>query len=55
MSEKTELIPIIGTEDETRRGDVVFVHGLGGDGRGTWHPEEKKMTITFGPFGWEKI
>ena len=50
MSEKTELIPIIGTEDETRRGDVVFVHGLGGDGRGTWHPEEKKDDDNFWPF-----
>ena len=50
MSEKTELIPIIGTENETRRGDVVFVHGLGGDGRGTWHPEEKKDDNNFWPF-----
>ncbi len=50
VSEKTELIPIIGTENETRRGDVVFVHGLGGDGRGTWHPEEKKDDDNFWPF-----
>ena len=50
MSEKTELIPIIGTENETRRGYVVFVHGLGGDGRGTWHPEEKKDDNNFWPF-----
>ena len=50
MSGKTELIPIIGTEDETRTGDVVFVHGLGGDGRGTWHPEEKKDDDNFWPF-----
>ena len=50
MSEKTELIPIIGTENETRRGDVIFVHGLGGDGRGTWHPKEKKDDDNFWPF-----
>jgi predicted alpha/beta hydrolase family esterase len=47
MSEKTELIPIIGTENDNRRGDVIFIHGLGGDGRGTWHPEEKKDDDNF--------
>ena len=40
MSE-TQLIPISGTEYENRIGDIIFVHGLGGDAYSTWHPQEK--------------
>ena len=41
MSEQTELIPIVGT-NEDRTADIIFVHGLGGHALGTWHPEGKK-------------
>ncbi len=42
MSENTQLIPIIGTENENRTADIIFVHGLGGDALSTWHPQNKK-------------
>jgi len=36
------LIKIYGCDNRQRVGDVVFMHGLGGDGLGTWHhhPQE---------------
>ena len=42
MSENTQLIPIIGTENESRIADIIFIHGLGGDALETWHPQGKK-------------
>lgn len=42
MNHPTRLEPIIGTENESRSGDIIFVHGLGGDGLSTWHPQGKK-------------
>ncbi len=38
----SRLIKILGCDNSDRFGDVVFVHGLGGDGLKTWHtnPEE---------------
>jgi hypothetical protein len=36
------LIKISSCEDSSRIGDVVFVHGLGGNALGTWHPEESQ-------------
>lgn len=41
MSKPTGLIPIFGCDNSTWAGDVIFVHGLGGNARGTWHPQEK--------------
>jgi protein SERAC1 len=38
--EMTGLIKISGCDNPKRRGDVIFVHGLGGHARGTWHPQE---------------
>jgi pimeloyl-ACP methyl ester carboxylesterase len=35
----SELISICGTSSAARWGDIVFVHGLNGDARATWHPE----------------
>jgi predicted alpha/beta hydrolase family esterase len=32
---------ISGCENSSRIGDVIFVHGLGGNAWTTWHPEEK--------------
>lgn len=40
-SNMTGLIQISGCENPSRRGDVVFVHGLGGHPKKTWHPAEK--------------
>jgi len=36
---KTELMPIVGTENENRIADIVFVHGLDGDKEATWKGE----------------
>lgn len=35
------LHPITGCKDDNRRGDVIFVHGLGGNAWSTWHPQEQ--------------
>lgn len=40
-SNMTGLIKISGCDNSSRRGDVVFVHGLGGHPKTTWHPAEK--------------
>ena len=40
------IVPIANTTDVHRRCDVVFIHGLGGDGRGTW------QAGTAPPFYW---
>lgn len=39
---KTDLLSIIGTENSERQADIIFIHGLGGDARSTWHPQQKK-------------
>ena len=49
MSETTELVKIIGTDNEKRQADIVFVHGLGGDAWSTWHPEASKKDTNFWP------
>jgi len=42
VTTQTRLVPILGTDNASRIGDVVFVHGLGGDALSTWHPQGKK-------------
>lgn len=37
------LIPITGTENPDRTGDVIFVHGLGGSALETWHANKKEL------------
>lgn len=49
MSDRNDLIEIFGTQNPDRRGDVIFVHGLGGDARGTWHPKERRDDNNFWP------
>ncbi len=41
MSNFNDLIEISGCDNPSRNGDVIFVHGLGGHARGTWHPQER--------------
>lgn len=43
MTTQTRLVPILGTDNASRIGDVVFVHGLGGDALSTWHPQGKAV------------
>jgi hypothetical protein len=38
MEAKHELLPILGCDHAQRMADVIFVHGLDGDARTTWHP-----------------
>ncbi|MCP2728354.1 esterase/lipase family protein [Limnofasciculus baicalensis] len=42
MTDSNSLIKISGCDNSQRIGDVIFVHGLGGDAISTWHPQEKQ-------------
>ena len=44
-----DLFDISGCDNPSRRGDVIFVHGLGGNARGTWHPQERHDDNNFWP------
>lgn len=48
-TEKTGLIKISGCDNPKRKGDIIFVHGLGGDARKTWHPQELDNDDNFWP------
>ena len=39
---ESQLHKIANCDRADRIGDVIFVHGLGGDAFGTWHPQGKK-------------
>lgn len=41
MKDSNTLIKISGCDNPERIADVIFVHGLMGHARGTWHPKEK--------------
>jgi len=43
------LIEISGCRNPQRIGDVIFVHGLGGSARSTWHPQEEDNDDNFWP------
>ncbi|WP_265278111.1 esterase/lipase family protein [Nostoc sp. KVJ3] len=44
-----DLLKISGCDNLSRIGDVIFVHGLGGNPRGTWHPQGKGNDDNFWP------
>ncbi|NEQ68807.1 MAG: hypothetical protein F6K21_25565 [Symploca sp. SIO2D2] len=44
-----ELIKISGCQNPIRKGDVIFVHGLGGRARGTWHSQKQNNDNNFWP------
>ncbi|MEH2121358.1 AAA-like domain-containing protein [Nostoc sp.] len=46
-ADMTGLIKISGCDNPKRCGDVIFVHGLGGHARGTWHPQELRNDDNF--------
>ncbi|MEH2367333.1 AAA-like domain-containing protein [Nostoc sp.] len=46
-AEMTGLIKISECDNPKRCGDVIFVHGLGGHARGTWHPQELRNDDNF--------
>ncbi|MBN3927030.1 AAA-like domain-containing protein [Nostoc sp. NMS4] len=46
-AEMTGLIKISGCDNPKRCGDVIFVHGLGGHSRATWHPQELRNDDNF--------
>ncbi|MEA5472433.1 hypothetical protein, partial [Spirulina sp. 06S082] len=48
MSE-TQLLPISNCDRPDYEGDIIFVHGLGGDARGAWHPDDKRDNDDFWP------
>jgi pimeloyl-ACP methyl ester carboxylesterase len=49
VSNFNDLIEIVGCDNPNRWGDVIFVHGLGGNARGTWHPQERHDDDNFWP------
>ncbi|MDB9361559.1 AAA-like domain-containing protein [Nodularia spumigena CS-588/02] len=46
-ADRTGLIKISGCDNPKRCGDIIFIHGLGGSARGTWHPEERQDDDNF--------
>ncbi|GET37821.1 esterase/lipase family protein [Microseira wollei] len=49
MKDSNGLLKISGCENPERSGDVVFVHGLGGNPRDTWHYKKGKSDDFFWP------
>ncbi|NER26790.1 MAG: alpha/beta hydrolase [Symploca sp. SIO1C4] len=49
MSEPNDLIKISGCDNHQRLGDVIFVHGLDGNARSTWHPKGRVDDDDFWP------
>ena len=49
VNNKTMLERIVGKENENRTADIIFVHGLGGNARSTWHPKGKLDDDDFWP------
>ncbi|NES70241.1 MAG: alpha/beta hydrolase [Okeania sp. SIO2D1] len=49
MMSESKIIKISGCDDQNLTGDVIFVHGLDGHPRKTWHPQEKSDDNNFWP------
>jgi hypothetical protein len=55
MEDTLRLLKIAGCENTRRQADVIFVHGLDGDARTTWHPPEKPSAPSSLNFGVEPL
>ncbi|MCL2931372.1 MAG: hypothetical protein MGG11_03485 [Trichodesmium sp. MAG_R03] len=38
-----DLLLVFDCKNSHPQGDIVFVHGLAGHPRGTWHPQSKRV------------
>jgi pimeloyl-ACP methyl ester carboxylesterase len=43
----TKLLRFSPSEHGDRKGNVIFIHGLGGSPKGTWHPEDREDDSDF--------
>ena len=47
---ETGLLPVFSCKNSNSKGNIIFIHGLGGDPWTTWHSENKTGNKHFWPF-----